>query len=159
MIRSAVLAAVVALAGSVLVGSATAQAEEVRTASLHGTYACSVPPGYTYARLRDNMACGGVPTSVEYLLLDYVRYDLTGTAACEVPAGLTYTASRTNVACPLKGFYNLEFVLADPAKRNLTGTWACGLPSGYTYQAVRTNGECYAPGTGANPKEYLLLRY
>ncbi|ONI89953.1 hypothetical protein ALI22I_13580 [Saccharothrix sp. ALI-22-I] len=68
--------------------------------SLHRSWACDVPAGYTYSTVRINTRCAW---RYEYYLLDAVNYDLTGTYACWIPSGYTYTASRLWSNCSTNG--------------------------------------------------------
>lgn len=102
---AAVLAALV-----VVMGRSAAEARPVDSpavadqgpgiSSLHRSWACDVPSGYTFSAVRINTRCAW---RYEYYLLDGVNYDLTGTYACYIPSGYTYTASRLGNNCSTSG--------------------------------------------------------
>lgn len=95
------IGATAAITASIVAGgaaAATAQpvAGDVGTASLHRSWACTVPSGYTWSSVRSNPNCG---FRYEYFLLDAVNYNLTGVWACGVPSGYTYTSARQGSNC------------------------------------------------------------
>lgn len=95
------IGATAAITASIVAGgaaAATAQpvAAEVGTASLHRSWACTVPSGYTWSSVRSNPNCG---FRYEYFLLDAVNYNLTGVWACGIPSGYTYTSARQGSNC------------------------------------------------------------
>jgi hypothetical protein len=78
------------------VASPHAAVQEAGVSSLHRTWACTVPSGYTWSSVRINPNCG---FRYEYFLLDAVNYNLTGVWACAIPSGYTYTAARQGSNC------------------------------------------------------------
>jgi hypothetical protein len=94
------IGATAAITASILAGGAAATAQpvagDVGTASLHRSWACTVPSGYTWSSVRSNPNCG---FRYEYFLLDSVNYNLTGVWACGVPSGYTYTSARQGSNC------------------------------------------------------------
>jgi hypothetical protein len=99
-----------ALTASILTGGAAAAAHDVGTASLHRSWACTVPSGYTWSSVRVNPNCG---FRYEYFLLDGVNYNLTGVWACGIPSGYTYTSSRQGTNCSASpGSSSYEYRLA-----------------------------------------------
>jgi hypothetical protein len=78
------------------VASPVAVGQDVGVSSLHRTWACAVPSGYTWSSVRANPNCA---SRYEYFLLDAVNYNLTGVWACWIPSGHTYTASRQGSNC------------------------------------------------------------
>lgn len=115
MIRSAlrragaVLALVTVLGATAMASTAVAQPTGPGIASLHGSWSCTIPPGYTYQQERRTTRCG--IHAYEYYLLDYVNYNLTGYIACQVPPGYTYTQERLSVSCAAGGFRSYEYRL------------------------------------------------
>lgn len=100
------IGATAAITASIVAGgaaAATAQpaasqhaVQDVGAASLHRSWACTVPSGYTWSSVRSNPNCG---FRYEYFLLDSVNYNLTGVWACGVPSGYTYTSVRQGSNC------------------------------------------------------------
>lgn len=95
LITASIMTGGSAAAATQPVASPHAAVQDVGVASLHRTWACTVPSGYTWSSVRRNPNCGGY----EYFLLDAVNYNLTGVWACGIPSGYTYTASRQGSNC------------------------------------------------------------
>jgi len=95
--RLASTAGIAALAATSIMVGGSASAEspsDVGAMTLHHTWSCSVPGGYTWSQVRQASSCG-----FEYYLLDGVTYNLTGQWACNPPTGYTFTQSRTGSNC------------------------------------------------------------
>lgn len=92
--RFAASTGVAALAAVTIVTGGPAATAEVGVQTLHHTWSCSVPGGYTWSQVRSGSSC-----AYEYYLLDGVTYDLTGQWACNPPSGYTFTQSRTGSNC------------------------------------------------------------
>jgi hypothetical protein len=95
-ITASIVAGGAAAATAQSVASQHAAVQEVGAASLHRTWACTVPSGYTWSSVRSNPNCG---FRYEYFLLDAVNYNLTGVWACGIPSGYTYTSVRQGSNC------------------------------------------------------------
>ncbi|HEY0639316.1 MAG TPA: S8 family peptidase [Pseudonocardiaceae bacterium] len=111
------------------------------TQNLDGTWACSVPAGYTYERTQNslNSQCNPSGWATQYLL----RSPADGIWVCTVPTGWTYerTSSNLNV-CYHSGFAT-SYLIRAPRD----GIWTCSVPSGYTWERVSNNlNVCYHSG-------------
>lgn len=83
---------------------------DISVTSLHRTWSCSVPAGYTWSQIRSNSSCA---SRYQYYLLDGVNYNLTGMWACYPPQGYTFTQSRVGNNCAVSpGQSPYEYLLA-----------------------------------------------
>ncbi|WBB77889.1 hypothetical protein O7606_16630 [Micromonospora sp. WMMD882] len=74
------------------------------TLSLDGTWACSVPSGYTWDIVEPTGACGSL--NYRYRL----RTPVTGLWACHIPFGWSYDSLRSTSACGTTGPYQYRLV-------------------------------------------------
>lgn len=97
-VLSALAGATVVAAASIVAGAsaASAQSADAGVASLHRTWSCMVPGGYTWSSVRSQPSCA---SRYEYFLLDAVNVNLTGQWACWIPSGYSYTSSRQGINC------------------------------------------------------------
>jgi len=111
--------------------------------NLDGTYACSVPSGYTYdlvvSRLNE---CSPNNFANSYRL----RLPRDNISTCTVPSGYTYdlVTSRLNTCSP-NNFAN-SYRIRVP----VVGMWACRVPTGFSYDQVRSQLNVCSPNNFAN---------
>jgi hypothetical protein len=91
--------ALLAAVGLLLAIGALSSAATARPASLDGTWACSVPAGYTFDSVTATSACAtsGVATMVR------LRVPVNGLWACTVPPGFTFSQTQATSACARSG--------------------------------------------------------
>ncbi len=118
------------------------------TENLDGTWACSVPAGYTYDRVVNELnTC--VPGS--FANRYHIRAPQDNIYVCAIPAsGFTYdrVVNQLNVCSPssFANSYNIRVPV--------TGLWACSVPPGFTYTQVANQLNVCSPSSFAN--SYLL---
>ncbi|GLZ41801.1 hypothetical protein [Actinokineospora sp. NBRC 105648] len=116
-------------------------------AEVTGTWACSVPAGYTYTSVTQSTQCGsGGNTAPRY----YIEVPANNLWACTAPSNLTYIPVTSSSQCSTISTAP-RYYLRTP-QNNM---WACSIPSGYTYSQYVQSSECSTIGTG--PK-YLLVK-
>ena len=71
---------------------------------LDGTWACSVPSGYTWDQVERTSACGSL--SYRYRL----RTPVNGLWACAIPFGWTYDSIRSTSVCGSTGPYQYRLL-------------------------------------------------
>ncbi len=112
----------------------------VITENLDGTWACSVPAGYTYDQVQNQLnVCNPSGFANSYRL----RAPADNIYTCTVPSGFTYDRVVNNLnVCSPSGFAN-SYNIRAPADNIYT----CSVPSGFTYDRVVNNlNVCSASG-------------
>jgi hypothetical protein len=125
-ITTAILAA--GPAGAVAHSHGSSRTNTVRPAILDGTWACSVPAGYTYDAVSNQLGvCNPTGFAYSYRL----RIPRDNIWVCSVPT-YTYDAVSNQLSvCNPSGFA-YSYHMRVP----VNGLWACTIPPGFTYSAT-----------------------
>ncbi|WP_405015823.1 hypothetical protein OHV05_00985 [Kitasatospora sp. NBC_00070] len=127
------LAAVTAL---LLAGFTVAPAGSAHAAGLDGTWACSVPAGYTYDQVQQTRQCSGGAgwTSTVFRL----RTPAEGVLSCTPVDGFVYDNVTLGSACAQTGPQAPGYRLRTP----VDGLTACGVKPGWTYDLITYTTAC-----------------
>ncbi|WDZ82623.1 S8 family peptidase [Micromonospora cathayae] len=119
------------------------------TENLDNTWACSVPAGYTYDRVTNDLnRCNPGGWAYTYRL----RAPADSITVCSVPAGFTYdrVTNDLNVCNPSSFAYSYRIRVP------VVGLWACSVPAGFSYSQSSNNlNVCHPSGFAYS---YLLSR-
>ena len=120
-----------------------AQAAPTRPASLDNTWACSVPAGYTYDQVQNNLnVCS--PSNFAYSY--HLRTPQDNIWACSVPtSNLTYDRVQDNLNVCSPSNFAYSYHLRIP----VNGLWACSVPPGFSYDLTQNNLNVCSPSNFA----------
>ena len=113
------------------------------TQNLDGTYACSVPAGYTWDQVVSQL---GVCSPTGFANSYRLRSPADGIYVCSVPSGFVWDQVVNNLSvCSPSGFAN-SYRLRAPGD----AFYACAVPAGHTWDRVVNNLSVCSPSGFAN---------
>ncbi|MBO4205557.1 S8 family serine peptidase [Micromonospora echinofusca] len=113
------------------------------TENLDGTWACSVPAGYTWDRVTNDLnRCN--PSGWAYTY--HLRAPADNITVCSVPSGYTWDRVTNDLSVCSPSNFAYSYHLRVPA----VGLWACSVPSGWSYSQTMNQLSVCSPSNFAN---------
>jgi hypothetical protein len=139
-----IAALLLGLLGLLAVPTTNADAGPVTPQSLDGTWACSVPAGYVWDQVANNL---GVCSPTGFAPSYHLRLPVDGLWACTTNApGFVWDQVANNLSVCSPNNFAFSYRLRVP----VNGLWACSVPAGFTYDQVANNLSVCSPNGFAN---------
>ncbi|WP_344441190.1 hypothetical protein [Kitasatospora nipponensis] len=128
--------ALAAAAAVLLANFAVAPADSAHAAGLDGSWACSVPAGYTYDQVQQTRQCSGGSSWTSTVF--HLRTPAEGVMSCTPVDGFVYDYVSLGSACAQIGPQAASYRLRTP----VDGLTACSVKPGWTYDLVTYTTAC-----------------
>lgn len=110
--------------------------------NLDGTWACSVPAGYTWDQVQNQLnVCNPSGFAFSY----HLRRPANGIWVCSVPSGFTWDQVTNNLNVCSPSNFAFSYHLRTPGDN----FWVCSVPSGFTWDQVTNNLNVCSPSNFA----------